>query len=121
MQDGRSFAVSLTDRQLGWIRLVQPWEDYAKQGHDLDDNEGWELGFKAGGAKEMLYWENRYDKYSSSEESSDRSTGSGEGDEENSESDSSAEFESNEARVERKDREMGLLPFDVILQDPPQS
>ena len=96
---------------------MQPWEDYAKQGHDLDDNEGWELGFKTGGAKEWLCWENRYEKYSSSEESSDRSTESDKGDEENSESDTSAESESSDACVERKDREIGFPPFEVILQD----
>ena len=27
--DGRSFAVNFTDRQLGWVPLVFPWETYA--------------------------------------------------------------------------------------------
>ncbi|KAF2877325.1 hypothetical protein BDV95DRAFT_558933 [Massariosphaeria phaeospora] len=30
LSDGRQYAVSITDRQLGWMQLVCPWPDYVR-------------------------------------------------------------------------------------------
>lgn len=104
MHDGRSFAVNLTDRQLGWLRLVQPWEDYAKLGHGIEDDDGTELGTKAKDIKECNDWQERYQSSSESEDS---------------DSDASRRSESSYERYKRKDEARGIPSWDVITQEAP--
>jgi hypothetical protein len=37
LKDGRRYAVNFTDRQLGWLPILQPWSDYLRERVALTD------------------------------------------------------------------------------------